>query len=472
MNKYFKQIKVTALLGVILSMGLTSCQFTNKYKAPVLDTEGLYRVSSSTDTTTIASIPWKQYFKDSYLQTLIVEGLENNFDMKIAVERIKQAEAQVTMGKLAYFPDFAIAGSGQLGRLSVNPSTGVKDVLAYRNNEYSLGLAATWEIDVWGKINRQYRSVDAQYLASVESKYVIQTSLIANIATMYYSLLSLDEQLVITKEMIVLLEKSTETMQAMMNAGLLNAAAVEQSKALLYSTEVSVPTLEYNIQQLENSICSLLGRKPGNLNRGKLAAQAVPTQLAFGVPAHMLANRPDVKAAEFNFKSAFELTNVAQASFYPSISLRSGFLGYGSNTVTDFFKPENLLLTLVGNLTQPLFSKGKLKGNLKIAKANQEIALYSFEKAVLDAGIEVSNILNQFEKSLSKNVTRQKQVTALVHSVDYTQKLLKGGEVTSYLEVINAQQSLLSAQLSQVSDKFEQLQCTVDLYRALGGGVN
>lgn len=472
MNKYFNQIKVSVLLGVILSMGLTSCQFTNKYKAPVLDTEGLYRTSLSTDTNTVATIPWKQYFKDSFLQALIVEGLENNFDLKIAVERIKQSEAQLTMAKLAYLPDLAVTGSGQLGRLSVNPATGVKDVLSYRNNEYSLGLAASWEIDVWGKINRQYRSTDAQYLASIESKYAIQTSLIANIATAYYSLLSLDEQLAITNEMIVLLEKSTKTMQAMMDGGLLNAAGVEQSKALLYSTQVSVPTLEYNIQQIENTICSLLGRKPGKLMRNKLVAQAVPTQIAFGVPAQMLANRPDVKAAEFNFKSAFEMTNVAQASFYPSISLRSGFLGYGSKTITDFFKPENLLLTLVGNLTQPIFAKGQLRGNLKIAKANQEIALYTFEKTVLNAGIEVSNILNQFEKSLSKNNTRQQQVTALVHSVDYTQKLLKGGEVTSYLEVINAQQSLLSAQLNQVSDKLEQLQCTVNLYRALGGGVN
>lgn len=467
-----KHTKGLILLGVILSIGFSSCQFVNKYKSPEVETSNLFRDETSTDTTTIASLSWKEYFQDPLLQALIHEGLENNYDMRSAVERIKQAEAQLTMAKAAYFPDFALVGNVNHARQSsINGEN--KDVLGYHGTQYSLGIAASWELDVWGKINRQHRSVRAQYWSSLESKNLIQTSLISNIATTYYSLMALDEQLRVTQEMVEILKESTQTMQDMMDAGYggINAAAVEQSKGLLYGTQISIPTLEYNIRELENSMCLLLGRKPDYIVRNKLENQSVPQELAFGIPAQMLANRPDVRIAELNFRSAFELTNAARASFYPSISLGTGsMIGWGATSLSQFFKPENIIANIIGNIAQPLFAKGQLIGNLKISKANQEIALIGFEKAVVNAGIEVSNILYQYEKSLSKNNDRQKQVTSLSTAVEYTQELLTGGFAT-YTEVLNAEQSLLQAQLGQISDKLEQLQCSVNLYRALGGGV-
>lgn len=464
-----KHIKGTILLGAVLSIGLSSCQFANKYKSPVVETAELFRDETSTDTTTIASLSWKEYFQDPLLQALIHEGLEHNFDMRVATERIKQAEAQLSMAKAAYFPDFALVGGADHSRYSMQ--NGVRDNLGYSTTKYSLGVAASWELDVWGKINRQHRGKRAQYWSSLEAKNLVQTSLISNISTMYYSLMALDEQLRVTKEMVEILQESTKTMQAMMDAGLMNAAAVEQSKALLYSTEVSIPDLEYSIRELENSMSTLLGRQPGLIMRNKLEAQAVPLQLAFGVPAQMLAKRPDVKMAEFNFRAAFEFTNVAQASFYPSISLSSGMIGWGANSLSQFFKPQNLIANLVGNITQPLFAKGQLMGNLKIAKAEQEIALVNFEQAVVGAGAEVSNVLYQYERSLSKNKTRDMQVKSLSTALHFTEELLKHGEIQSYVEVLNAQQSLLQGQLGQVGDKLEQLQCSVNLYRSLGGGV-
>ena len=463
-----KNIKGIILLGATLSIGLTSCQFANKYKSPVVDSSELFRDEVSSDTTTIASLSWKDYFQDPLLQALIHEGLENNFDMRVAAERIKQAEAQLSMAKAAYFPDFALVGNADHSRYSMKND--VRDNLGYRTNKYTLGVAASWELDVWGKLNRQHRGKRAQYWSSLEYKNVVQTSMISNISTMYYSLMALDEQLRVTQEMIEILKESTRTMQAMMEAGLLNAAGVEQSKALLYSTQITIPDLEYNIRELENSMCLVLGRKPSHIVRNKLESQSVPVELAFGVPAQMLAKRPDVKVAELGFRSAFEFTNVARASFYPSISLSSGMIGYGSSTLSQFFKPQNLIANLVGNITQPLFAKGQLVGNLKIAKAEQEIALINFEQAVVNAGIEVSTVLYQYERSLSKNKTRDMQVKSLDTSVDFTQKLLKAGEAT-YTEVLNAEQSLLQAQLGQVGDKLEQLQCSVNLYRSLGGGV-
>ncbi|MBS5979565.1 MAG: TolC family protein, partial [Dysgonomonas mossii] len=299
---------------------------------------------------------------------------------------------------------------------------------------------------------------------------LIQTSLVANIATTYYSLLALDEQLKITKETIGLLKESTATMTDMMQAGLLNRAGVKQSEALLYNTQVSVPTLESQIRQLENSLSVLVGRKPGPIYRTAIKDQSVPTQLQYGVPAQMLAKRPDVIQAEMGFRYAFEMRNVAQRSLYPSLTLGTSTIGYASNTLSQFFQPANILANIVGGLTQPIFAGNQLRGQYKVAKAQQEEALLTFEQTVLKAGQEVSDIMYIYESSLRKNEDRAKQVEALFTAVDDTKVLLKAGEA-NYTEVLNAEQNLLQAQLGQVNDKLEQLQATVNLYRALGGGV-
>lgn len=473
MNK--KYIKGAILLGLTASIGFSSCQITNKYKSPEYSSENLYRDANSTDTLTIANIPWRQYFADPVLQGLIDEGLAQNFDLQIAFSRIKQAEANLGMAKAAYFPSVALVGQVEQTRLSAaDPTTGAprdRKSLAYHKETYTLGVSAAWELDVWGKLNRQSKAAYAQFLNSHAYKNLIQTSLIANIATTYYSLLALDEQLRVKKENIELLNETTETMAALRDAGNLTSASVEQSKALLYSTKVSVPDLESQIRQLENSLCLMLGRKPQAIERGSLANQAVPTELKAGVPAQMLAMRPDVQQAELSFRQRFELTNVAKASFYPTISLSSGMIGYSTvNGLAQFFKPENLFASLVGGLTQPIFARKQLITQLKVAKAEQEEAYLTFEKTVLSAGNEVSNILYTYESSLSKNELRDKQVNALNTAVYFTQELLKAGEA-NYTEVLTAEQNLLQAQLGQVSDKLEQLQASVDLYRSLGGGT-
>ena len=257
-------------------------------------------------------------------------------------------------------------------------------------------------------------------------------------------------------------------MEALKEAGMLNGAAVEQSKAMLYNTQISVPDLEIQIQQLENSLCLMLGRKSGSIQRSSFAEQST-SDMSYGVPVQMLAKRPDVQQAELGFRSAFELKNAAQASFYPSITLSSGMIGYGASSLSGFFKSENIFANIIGGLTQPLFARKQLISNLRITKAQQEEALLNFEKIVLSASKEVSDILFGYESSLKKNETRKMQVRSLLTAVDFTQELLKSGEA-NYIEVLNAEQNLLQAQLGQVGDKLEQLQYCVSLYRALGGG--
>lgn len=466
-NKLYTGI---VLLGLVVSIGLPSCQFVNKYKTPDIDSEGLYRSQASTDTTTIANIPWKEYFSDPVLQALIEEGINNNFDLKIAYTRIKQAEANLGIARAAYFPEVALVGSVTQNRQSIKMGK-EKDVLGYHNENYALGISVGWELDLWGKLNRQSRSSYAQFLNSHAYRNLIQTSLVSNIATSYYSLLALDEKLHVTQEMIKLQKENVATMEAMLEAGLLNGAALEQSKTQLYDTETTVPDLISSIQQTENSICEMLGRKPGYVYRAKFSDQTVPQELAVGVPMQMLAKRPDVQQAELNFRSAFELTAAAQASFYPSVTLSNqSMIGYGATTLSKFFKPENIIANIVGSITQPLFAKKQLLGQLQIRKAQQEEALLTFEKTVLSAGQEVSNIMYTYETALSKDESRTNQVKAANNSVFFTQELLKAGEA-NYTEVLTAQQNLLQAQLGQVNDKLQQLQACVDLYRALGGGV-
>lgn len=465
-NKYIKNI---VLLGLIVSIGFTSCKVMNKYKVPEIESENLFRDETPTDTTTIASIPWREYFSDPLLQAYIDEALNSNFDMLIAEERIKQAEYALGMARAAYFPDVAL--TAQVDQTRNSFGTNGKNVLGYHNEQYSLGIVASWELDLWGKMNRQSKAKYAQMLNSYAGRNLVQTSLISNMANSYYSLLALDEQLKITNDMIVLMEKNLVTMEALKQAGMTSGAAVEQTRATLASTKTSIPDLESNIRQLENAMCIMMGRKPVQLIRTNISTLKTPTYLAHGIPAQMLSYRPDVNQAELEFRSAFELTQAARASFYPSISLTSGMIGYSTvNGLSNFFKPENIFSSIVGGLTQPIFARKQLMTQYKVAKADQQIALLSFEQTVLAAGQEVSDILYTYESSLKKNNNRDIQVQSMTKSVEYTQELLKAGEV-NYLEVLSAQQGLLEAKLNQVSDRLQQLQSTSDLYRALGGGI-
>jgi len=464
------------LLGLIIPVVLTSCQVFNKYESPVADSENLFRNVNQYDTTTIASIPWREYFKDAYLQSYIEEAIETNFDMQIATERIKQAEAVLGMARAAYFPDIALNAQVTQDRLSkADPLTGVsngKDVLGYHKETYSLGIVASWELDIWGKMNRQSKAKYAEMLNSYAGRNLVQTSLISNIANAYYSLVALDEQLRVTNEMIKLMQANLRTTEALKEAGMANGAAVEQTRGALYSTQASVPDLENNINQLENAICMMVGRDPGTIERSTLDVQILPMEMSYGIPAQMLARRPDVQQAELSFRSAFELTHAARASFYPSLTLNSGMIGFSTvNGLKHFFKPENIFSSIIGGLTQPIFARKQLTTQLKIAKSEQQIALLTFEQKVLDAGREVSDILSTFDASKRKNETRIKEVESQKKAVQYTQKLLIAGEAT-YLEVLSAQQGLLQAQINHVNDMLQQLQASSDLYRALGGGTD
>ncbi len=451
-------IKISGTL--ILVLLVVSCgTYKNLEQAPEVKIEGkrLKEVQSA-DTLTIADSLWSDYFKDEKLKELISVALKNNIDLQISIARIKRAEAGLRMSKLGLYPNLSVG-------LESNTTFAKKNI-----ENYSLGFQASWELDLWGKLNNQAKAKYASLLNTYEYKRLIQTQIIANIASAYYRLLSFDKQLEVTRQTVSVLQENAETMDALKQAGQQNAAGVSQSYALLYSTQTNIPQLQTQIREQENIICLLLGREPGKIERTNLDMQSVKEELNVGIPAVSLSKRPDVRQAQLNVQMAFANTRVAKANLYPALRITSATAGNSSNSFSELFKFDNIAANLVAGVTQPIFNRGQIKGNIKVAEANQKEAMLNFRSSVLNAASEVSNILYGFESSLRKNRFRKSQIKVLNQSVEYTQELLIAGEA-NYTEVLTAQQNLLSAQLSQINDKLDQLIYEINLYKALGGGL-
>ena len=457
-------MKIKLITLSVSCLLLSSCGIYTNYERPSdINTDGLYgqdlnEEAVAVDTASIASLSWRELFTDSHLQMLIEHALQSNTDLLSAQQRIKEAEATLSSAKLAYLPSFMLTPQG--GVSSFDKSKG--------SWTYTGIASASWEIDIFGKLTNAKRRSKALYLQSLEYEQAVSTSLIANVANLYYTLLMLDEQYRISEETAVNWRESVRAMRAMMAAGMTNEASVSQSEANCRQVEASLLDLKQQIKEVENSLSILLGEVPGGIERGHLAGQDFPEDLTVGVPLQLLSRRPDVKSAELSLASAFYSTNAARSAFYPSITL-SGTAGWTNSAGNMIINPGKLLLSAVGALTQPLFNKGLNIAQLKIAKAQQEEAKLAFQQALLNAGSEVNNALTQVQTARGKTELRTGQIISLENAVRSTQLLMQHGTST-YLEVLTAQQSLLSAQLTQVADRFDEIQGIINLYQALGGG--
>ncbi|QNK64371.1 efflux transporter outer membrane subunit [Pedobacter sp. PAMC26386] len=464
-HKYNKQVFALLTAAALFS----ACSVTKTYETPKVKTDGLYRGQNVTDSVTMASQPWQTLFTDEKLKVLIQKGLDQNVNLKNAIQNILQSQASLQQAKLAFLPTLSADANVTRNKQSsagLNFPPGIN--INTLTNTYKLSMSTSWEADIWGKLSSTKRAALAKYLETDAAKKAIQTQLIADIANNYYSLLALDQQLVITQETLKNRIASVETMKTLKEGAVVNGAAVVQSEANRYAAEVSIPDLKKSIRETENAISILLAENPGSIDRSTMDAQAIPSQLATGVPSQLLQNRPDVQQAEFAFRSTFENTNLARTYFYPSLTLTASG-GFSNLSLKDFFD-HSIFYTLVGGLTQPIFNQGQNKARLKTAQSQQIQALNSFQQSLLVAGQEVSNALYAYQTAVEKQDSRAKQVAALVKAVDYTQELLRYSSATNYTDVLTSEQSLLAAQLSGVSDHLQKLQAVVNLYRALGGG--
>lgn len=456
------KLNMKKIVSFLMIAALTSsCNIYKTYERPEIRTEGLFRDTVAlTDTTSLGNLAWQELFTDSHLQALIDQGLNNNTDLRTAYLRVTEAEASLLSARLSYLPTVSLAPQGTVSSFDKQKAT----------KSYQLPVSASWEIDLFGKVTNAKRGAQAALEQSEAYRQAVQTRLIASIANSYYTLLMLDEQLTISEQTSFNWKEYIKSMYALKRAGQTNEAAVSQAEANSLSVEASLLALKQQINEAENSLSTLLGEVPQSIIRGKLKGQVFPETLSTGIPLRLISNRPDVRQAEASLAQAFYGTNQVRSAFYPSITL-SGTAGWTNSGGIGIANPGALLLNAVGSLTQPLFNKGTNIANLKIAKAQQEEASLAFRQRILDAGAEVNNALTQFQTAQGKSALTQRQITTLDTTVKSTRLLMQHGS-TTYLEVLTAQESLLQAQLTHVSNRFDEIQSVINLYQALGGGIN
>lgn len=436
--------KIIIVAAAILTLG--SCSMYREYERPKLHyLDSLYRrLPDLQDSSSIAELSWREFFADTTLQEWIRLGISFNTDLSIARFKVDQAQATLHAARRAFFPSASLSAEAGINGESMS---------------YSLTPSFSWEADIFGKMTNAKRSAVAAVEQSVAYKQAVQTQLIATIAETYYTLLMLDAQLAVSQRTQKTWEENIRTLEALKMAGKTNEAAVLQAKANMLDVQNSIYVLYKKIFETENAFSSLIGIVPIIIDRGTLEGQEFIEHLSGGLPAEILGNRPDVRQAELQLKQAFYATNQARASFYPAVKL-DGFLR---------FDPSGFITDLGASLLQPLYARGLNNAQLRRAEAQQKIALYEFRQKLLDAGIEVNNALVALKTAQSMVKIDKKQIVHLQAAVWNTQLLMKHGN-TNYLEVLTAQQKLLQAELSEISDRYEEIRSVINLYHALGGG--
>ena len=334
--------------------------------------------------------------------------------------------------------------------------------------QFSASIGAKWEADIFGGLRNAKRRAQAALEQSEAYRQAVQTQLVATIANSYYTLLMLDEQKNISSRTMDTWEENIRTLEALKRAGKTNEAAVLQAKANKLSVEANILTLEKEILAVENSLCALVGVVPMPISRSTLDEQVLPENLSAGIPAELLSRRPDVRQSELALAQAFYNINSAKASFYPNVTL-SGALGWTTGAGAVVLDPGSLIANLIAGLTQPVFGRGVNKARLQTAQAQFQQASYVFRQSLLDAGVEVNNALTMWQTAQKRVELDKKQILNLKAAVWNTQLLMKHGNA-DYLEVLTAQKNLLQAELTEASDRFDEIKSVVNLYHALGGG--
>ena len=448
------------IIGLLLLTGLSGCHIYRTYERPELSgVDSLYRVPAMTeDTMSLADFSWEELFTDTVLQQLIEKGIANNTDLNIARLKVREAEALLTSSKLAYLPSVSLTPQGTIKSIEGNSPT----------KTYNLAASADWELDIFGRLTNAKREAKAVLEQSQAYKQAVQTQLIATIANSYYTLLMLDKQLDISRRTAEIWAENLRVMKALKKAGQTTEMAVAQIEASKLSVDASLLSLEQQITEVENSLSSLLGVVPQRIDRSTLDMQSFPDTLSVGVPLQLLQRRPDVRQSEAALAEAFYTTNRAYSAFYPAITL-SGSAGWTNAAGAIISNPGEWLFSAVGALVQPLFNRGQNIANLKVAKARQEEALLTFRQTLLNAGTEVNDALLQWQVARRRLDLDRQQIISLQSAVRSSELLMRHSS-QNYLEVLTARQTLLDAELSAVSDRFEEIQGVINLYHALGGG--
>ena len=475
MNLMKKYIINLILLNSIIFWGCKTPEILSKSKAkkiPQFFTE-------TKDSSNSADIKWKDYFEDKSLINLIDTGIKNNFDALMTLQKIEIARNDLRLSKGAMIPivnsnfaylqrKFGYYTMDDAGNRTTEITPG--RIIPTNLPDYFMGLQTSWELDLLGKLGNKKKAAFSRYLSSMEGSNLVITNLISEIATSYYELIALDNELDIIRETIKLQQNALEIIKIQKEEGAANQLAVKQFEAEVWNSQ----SLEFEtIQQIaiyENKINFLLGRYPQSIIREKTNfTNQIPKQIKVGLPSQLLRNRPDIKQAEYELLATNFDVKVANAAFYPSFNI-TGFVGLQAfKTSFLFTSPQSIAYNLLGNLTTPLLNRSVIKAQFNYAKSNQIDAMLNYQKTILNGYVEVSNELINIKNLESLQDSKTKEVKALTESIEISKDLFKSGGA-SYFEVIMVQNKTLQSKLELINSKKQQFIATINIYKALGGG--
>ena len=464
-----KKVFLIFVAGLMLS----GCGLYNKYEKTVEDPADAFGTSqditSATGGESIAEMSWREFFTDPLLQQLIEQALANNTDLNTARINVEKSEISLRTRKLAFLPSLYFSPQGSLYSFDKSKAT----------KSYSLPLDVSWDIDVFGSMTNKKRAAKAALLQAQMTEESTRSNLISSIAQQYFYLQLLDRELEILTETDSLWKASLDTQQALYENGQAYSTAVNQQESSWLDVKLQIVAIKRSIRSTENEICSLLCITPQHIERSHWSAtndyhSATEGQRLFeerymkiGVPAQMLERRPDIRLANAYMEEAFYNVQAARAAFYPSITL-TGETGWSNNG--GLVDPGKLLLQLVGSLSQPIFARGQINANYKTSKLTEENLKKKYVQAVVDAGNEVNEALADCRAARDMHGYYHRQVEVLHEAYAGTHELMDNGKA-QYLEVLTAQESLLSAQLNEASNMYNGAQAIISLYIALGGGT-
>ena len=465
------------IIAAAVSLMLTGCGLYNKYEQKAEAPADVFGTtvpggSAAGGEASLAQMSWREFFTDPLLQQLIEQVLANNTDLNSARIAVEKSEASLKAAKMAYLPSLYFSPQGSLSKFDNNPWS----------KTYDLPLQLSWDADVFGSITNQKRASKAVLLQAQMQQEAVRANLISTTAQQYFMLQVLDRQLEILMQTDSLWKVSLETEQALWENGKAYSTAVNQMEASYLNVKTQIVDTRRNIRSVENAICQLLAATPQHINREKWGSSTLhhaeaqgdaeqrmfdTKYLTIGIPAQMLEKRPDIRMANHAMEEAFYNTQAARAAFYPSITL-GGSAGWTNNAGV-IIDPGKLLLTAVGQLTQPIFARGKLIANKKIALLTEEDLQKKYVQTVINAGNQVNEALADCMAAREKNTYYQRQVQVLHEAYTGTHELMDNGKA-SYIEVLTAQESLLEAQLSHAMNMYNGARAVIALYIALGGG--
>jgi multidrug efflux system outer membrane protein len=467
-------MKRSIIAVITIGSLLAGCGVGPKYKKPVVKAPAVFRgtadPAAAPDPTSLADLKWFEVFKDDRLQELIRRALTQNYDLREATVRVEAARANLGITRSDQFP--TVAANAEMTTLR-NSSSGQIALPPGFSRDRTFGTVLlnllSFEIDIWGRLRRATEAARADLLATEENRRAVVSTLVGDVATAYFNLLDLDRELEIAKRTLNTRQESLRLIQTRQQGGVATMLDVRQAEQLVYSAAQTIPDTERQIEQTENQINLLLGQNPATVDRGlRLTEQPVPPAVPAGLPSSLLERRPDIRAAEQNLIAATADIAVARAAYFPQISL-TGFAGFQSSQLSNMFRNPGSYWNFTPQITQPIFTAGRIKSNVRLARAQQQLALVGYERTIQTGFREVSDSLIAYRKIRDVRTEQESLVTTLQDRSRLAYLRYRGG-VDTLLNALDADRDLFDAELNLTRTRRDELVALVQLYKSLGGG--